>query len=254
MIKKIIAIAGLAVLLPASSFAYWGINLKGGVSPVNHTDHENEMNYQASHSNYNYWFYEKGPDRCPSAGAELFFEGNGKNRLGLSAGWKAIGLAGPTLREEDSANVLLDLKNSAVAIPVTLYWKHKADNSKVALWLGAGADYMKTKTQWTVVASGDIIDLIQSKIVPHADAGIEWYIFKKVSLGINLGYLFGAKFEELKGTHNGTDVQLYTVPRAIGREILLAGSKPAGAKSYVQDWSGLRGDLALRVYFGGPSK
>jgi len=91
----------------------------------------------------------------------------------------------------------------------------------------------------------------QSKLVPHADAGIEWYISKRFALGVNFAYLFGAKFDQLKGTVNGTDAQLYTLPRTVGRELVTSASRPSGSDNYCQDYTGVRGDISLRYYFGG---
>ncbi|MFA6583015.1 MAG: hypothetical protein WCS77_01855 [Elusimicrobiaceae bacterium] len=248
MVKKLIAVAGLAVLLPASSFAYWGLGVKGGATAVTDDDFKNEMSYSADSAwtNYSGEVSKNGG----YAGAELFLEGNGENRFGVSVGIKSIA---ETKLTEDWGNgaTTLEAKNSAIAFPVTLYWKHKAEDSSVGFWLGAGADFMKAKTKWSD-SYGVNTDFKQNKLVPHVDAGLEWYIFKRVSLGVNLGYLFGGKFDELKGSVNGTDMQLYTTPQSVGSSLGYAASKPAGSNNFSQDYSGVRGELALRVYFGGP--
>ncbi len=259
MLKKIIAAAGVAVLLPASSFAYWGISVKGGITPVNYNDIDNKMNYRASigditdsakTSRTNYY-----------TGLGLFLEGNSTNRAGFSIGYSEVPSTRravtvfshgtfPKVSRGDS------ISSNAIALPVTLYYKHKAEDSGIASWLGVGADYMKATTCiWTgdgyTQTAGNGLDYTQNKIVPHADAGIEVYIFKRISLGISAEYLLGGKFDKLKANDGS---ELYTVPHTVGAEIVPAASKPAGASNYAQDYSGLRGELALRVYFGGPSK
>ena len=243
MIKKIIVMAVLAALLPASSFAYWGIGLKGGAVNNKSDDMENEKSYMDNIGSSYSATLEKLGGR---GGLELFLEGNGASRMGLSVGLELI--------RDGKLNVAdgYHITPHASAIPMTLYWKHKSEGSSLALWFGAGAAYIDTQTKYDMTHSN--IYFFQNKIVPHADAGIEWYVFRNVSLGVNLGCLFGAKFDALKARENGTDVQLYTAPRAVGREIIYAAAKPAGAASYSQDYSGLRGELALRVYFGGSAK
>ena len=259
MIKKMITVTGLAVLLPAVSFAYWGIGVKGGATPVNYNDLDNNMKYQASIGNV--------PDSDKTSktnyfsGGELFFEGNSETRVGLSIGYKAIAQARravtifshgtfPKVSRGDS------IRSFAEEVPAILYLKHKAKDSSVALWLGAGAEHMKATTCiWTgdgyTNTAGSEICYTQNKIIPHADAGIEWYMFKNISLGINAAYLADGKFDKLKAEDGA---RLYIVPHAVGAQIVPSGSKPAGAGNYAQDYSGLSGELTLRVYFGGPAK
>lgn len=244
--KKLLMTLAVVFAAQGGAFAYWGLGVKaGGVSGKN-DDFQNEMDYQRNVlSNYSAMLDTKNA----FAGAELFIEGNGANRLGLSLG---INGTGETTLDEKTPSSTVLFKANAQSIPLTLYWKHKGADSAFSFRLGGGADIMKarTKTSFSGSSNGDY-EFKQTKVTPHVDAGVEWYIFKRLALGINIGYLFNAKFEELKGTYNGSDIQMYTRPGAVGSEILISTYKPSGTNNYCQDYTGVRGDIALRYYFGG---
>lgn len=245
MAKKILLLVCLALILPANAMAYWGLGLKGGGVSSKTDDLQHEMDYWSSAGAGSYSATLNKNNGF--GGLELFFEGNGASRWGLSLGFN--GTAENKLDETLNGD-RAQINASAKSVPVTIYWKHKVEDSNVAFRLGAGADIMKAQTIVTN-ASGTETEYSQTKAVPHVDAGVEWYIFKRVSLGVNLAYLFGAKFDELKGTSNGRDIQLYTIPYAVGSKIVSSASQPAGSNRYCQDYTGVRGDVALRVYFGG---
>lgn len=245
MKKVLLALLAAAVLQPGA-FAYFGVGLKAGAGSSTDTDLKNHMDY-AKDSAVSSYSGELTTNNLVY-GAEMFFETAGEKRFGLSLGINGMG--------KNEMDVTVDgdnekLEADALTVPVTLYWKYQPANRNWALKLGAGADYMRAKT--TTKDSVATVDYTQSKIVPHVDAGAEWFISKSFSLGFDLAYLFGAKFDELKGSYNGVDYQLYTIPQSVGSAIAARTVKPAGSNAYVQDYTGIRGNIALRYYFGGAS-
>ncbi len=249
MIRKIIAVLCLAAFLPSGAFAYWGFGGRLGGLTANNDDLQHEMDYGASPYSGLFSYSGDLSKTGGFAGLEAFYEGNGPSRFGLSVGLNSTGETKLTENGNDGASTA-EFKASAQSVPVTLYWKSKAEDSNFSFRLGGGADFMKAVTK--VKTNGGVdSEFKQSKVVPHVDAGVEWYMFKHVALGFNIGYLFGGKFDELKGTVNGSDAYLYTVPKTVGSSIGYADSQPAGTNKYVQDYSGVRADLSLRVYFGG---
>ncbi|MDD4003668.1 MAG: hypothetical protein PHW69_00505 [Elusimicrobiaceae bacterium] len=229
-------------------FAYWGIGLKAGAVTASDTDFQKEVDYWASaSSNYS----SELTTNNGFLGAELFFETEGPSRLGVSLGLNSIS---EIKLEESIPNSAGTLKASAQSFPITVYWKLKAEDSSFAYRLGGGADIMSACTNMATSgsASSNInTDFKQTKLVPHLDAGAEWYISKRFALGVNIAYLFGARFDKMKGTVSGSDSQLYTVPQPVGRQIVASSSQPSGSDNYSQDYTGVRGELALRYYFGG---
>jgi len=132
--KKLVIALIAAALTQGGAFAYWGLGLKLGGVTSSDTDFKNEVDYQSSVlPNYT------GERTTANGfmGAELFFEGNSANRLGLALG---LNSTGETKLEESSPGSAATLKASAQSIPVTLYWKHKGADSSLAFRLGGGAD------------------------------------------------------------------------------------------------------------------
>lgn len=235
MIKKMLLVICVGLCVPSTAMAYWGVGLKGGSSPNKSDDLKNELNY---------WSNGTLEKKGAFGGLELFIEGNDVNRWGLSVGFNSMS---KSKLDEYRLTTHEKWEAGATSVPITIYWKHKAEDSSFSVRLGAGADIMTAKT--TVIEDySSNMKFSQTKAVPHVDAGVEWYLSKRVSLGCNLAYLFNAKFDELKDD-NGD--QLYTRPLSNGSPIYVNSTQPSGWNKYNQDYGGLRGDLSLRVYFGG---
>jgi len=244
MIKKVVAVCCLLSVCAGYAAAEWGLGAKGGVMSYDKKQLQGEMDYNLSLNNT----YSGELTSTPLYGGfEAFYETKGTDKLGVSVGFIALGKT--SLDQTYTGSAYKNFENNAISVPVTIYWKRMvADN--LAIRLGGGADWMRAKAHVSDNTGVDL-ELTQSKVVPHVDAGAEWFLSKNISLGVNLGFLFGAKFDSLKGSMNGQDYQLYSVSKPVGNLIGLATSQPAGTENYAIDYNGLRGDIALRVYFGG---
>jgi len=198
MIKKVVAVCCLLSVCAGYAAAEWGLGAKGGVMSYDKKQLQGELDYNVSRGiNYS-GTLESAP---LYGGLEAFYETKGTDKLGVSVGITKVGKV--TLDQNDLASSYKNFENTAIAVPVTIYWKRNvADN--IAVRLGGGADWMRAKVN-IKDSTGVDMDLTQNKVVPHVDAGAEWYLSKNVSLGINLGFLFGAKFDSLKGSYNGQD-------------------------------------------------
>jgi len=230
--------AAVLAFAAQGAFAYFGAGVTAGSVQTDKSDLDNEMSYFSSVSPSYSGSIE---DNNSVFGAEAFYETSGINRFGVSLGYK--GIAANKLNQTIIGQVA-DIKANAKSVPINLYWKYQPEDSKFAFRLGGGADIMTAKT--TINDVGTETEYTQTKLVPHIDAGAEWYFLKNVSLGLNIGCLIGGKFDELE---NGSN-KIYTTPQSTGRMIVVDTSMPDGGSKYVQDYSGVRADIALRVYFG----
>lgn len=191
-------------------------------------------------------------------------------KLGLSLG---LGLAEHSwyevsLLESDasgSVSTTGKFENITGIFPAEIYFKYSPENKKGSLFLGMGADYLRTNTSITAScsASGDYSCSVSnfspfqaSGAAIHAAAGGEYFISPKISLGLNLKYLFGGKVRDLRGTVDGVKSRLIMVKDpSNGLEYM--DNKPvsqglgANERLFEYDYSGPRLNAFVKYYFGG---
>lgn len=219
MNRKLTLLLAAILLFPAAASADMGIGLKAGAIR-NSTDlillvPSGMGNYSGDYTENNGIY-----------GGELFYEADGLWRWGVKLGFE---LNPKSTYDEDLNGSVSKYTYKTMYIPATAYYKYAPEDSAFNYWAGGGIGLMKV----TYTSLNSSSDYTQTKIVPHLDAGAEWSMSKHFGLGLNLGYLFGAKFDDLRNADDSRAL-IYDTP----------GNNPM----YVNN-EGLRGDITLRYYF-----
>ncbi len=155
--------------------------------------------------------------------------------------------------------------NIAGIFPAEIYVKYSPEREKHSFFFGMGADYLRTTTNITASCSAsgsyscyayNFSPFLASGSAIHAAAGGEYFIGPKISLGLNVKYLFGGKVRDLRGTVDGVKSRLVMVKDpANGLEYL--GTAPvsqglaANERLFEYDYSGPRVNAFIKYYFGG---
>lgn len=265
MKHRIVLCAAAALLLaaPAAHAMRLGIDLSGTNWKMDGKDLGRDMAYRAANSPGS---AELKQDKSGME-ALLFVEGSSPFRLGLAAGYGRMPKVTYTTMS-GGYSAFMDqgvLENETTYLPVDLYLKYKKQDSRFSLSAGAGADFItaRTKVSDNLDGSGNPQannhrgTFKQSKMVPHAQAGAEWFIFKWLSLNVRAKYLFGGVLDELKGNVNGPgapagDSRLIMVQGGSGEYLDYQGAGQglaSGQRPFKYDFSGLRATIGLRVYF-----
>jgi hypothetical protein len=94
----------------------------------------------------------------------------------------------------------------------------------------------------------------QNKVVPHVQAGAEWYMCKWLALDAGVKYVFSGVLDNLTGNVN-EDGEYMGKNRLImsnGQDLDWQKTSEAialGDRKFKYDFSGLRINIALRAYF-----
>ena len=208
--------------------------------------------------------------------ASFFLEGESPLRLGLAAGYGVMPSVSYALDTIDiyiyssylySEHYNTRWNNKTAYVPLDLYVKYKGRNGGLSFFAGGGADYVMARTDYDYNESGDFTnppyhftkkgEFAQNKFIPHAQAGLEWFIAKWLSLNVGAKYLFNATLDDLTGNVTYIDgsikkCRMIMVSSPYGEHIdarSTSAALQAGERLFKYDFSGLRSSLALRVYF-----
>lgn len=214
--------------------------------------------------------------------AVFFMEGEAPFRLGLSAGYGMMpgaSLSGGYTEYfyTDSSNWYrdagdIDLESNPAYIPVDLYVKYKPANGRFSLFGGAGANYImasadyKENYSYNAVWSGspssgsgrETGTFEQNKIVPHVQAGTEVFLTSWLSLSAGIKAVFGGVLDNLTGSVTEDGVPQgkcrLLMKRESGNFEMIDWEKTSQAltssqRPFKYDFSGLRANAALRIYF-----
>ncbi|WP_424244681.1 hypothetical protein Dip510_001942 [Elusimicrobium posterum] len=175
------------VSLASVSFAGFGLGVKGGYAQQDsNMERIGSQAHQVTGGSYT------SSDGFAFLGFEGLYETAGIHRMGVKIGLELYDnteieqryYSAPYWRKSS-------LESEFFAIPVTAYYKYAPAETGFHFWIGAGASF--GRMQWEE-ATGTKYN--QSKVFGHADGGIE-YRWRKFAVGMDLGYVFGAKFDDL---------------------------------------------------------
>ncbi|MDP2866197.1 MAG: hypothetical protein Q8O90_08135 [Elusimicrobiota bacterium] len=262
--KKVLSITAALLLAVSVSHAMrWGAEFTGTNWKMDTTDLGKDLDYRKLNGTTG----ELGKKSVIAKSAAIFMEGGSKWRLGFSAGFGSMSNHVYTTVNPSYTNFMDRgvLENEVSYIPVSLYLKYKPENSRFSLSGGGGADYItaSTKIQDDLDGSGNPQanthkgTFTQKKIVPHVQAGAEWFMFKWLSLNVSAKYLFSAVFDDLTGNLSGSGVsagkQKLIMSQAAGGERIsfspASAALASGDRPFRYDFSGARINAALRIYF-----
>ncbi len=259
-IKKVMCMTAVLLFAASASHAmHWGLDLTGTSWKMDNADLGKDLDYRK----LNGTTADLSKESVMAKSAGIFMEGGSKWRLGFSAGFGSTPNQLYTTVNPSYSNFMDRgvLENKVSYIPVSLYLKYKPENSRFSLFGGGGADYITASTKvkddldgtGTPQANAHKGTFTQKKMVPHVQAGAEWFMFKWLSLGVSAKYLFSAVFDDLTGNLSGSGVP------AGKQRLIMSGDRidyspvsaalTAGERPLKYDFSGLRVNAALRVYF-----
>lgn len=260
-IKKVMCMT--AVLLLAASVSHamrWGLDLTGTSWKMDNADLGKDLDYRK----LNGTTADLSKESVIAKSAAVFMEGGSKWRLGFSAGFGSTSNQVYATVNPSFGNIFMNqgvLENKVSYIPVSLYLKYKPENSRFSLFGGGGADYITANTKVKDALDGygnpqagsHKGTFTQKKVVPQVQAGAEWFMFKWLSLGVSAKYLFSAVFDDLTGNLTGSGVssgkqRLIMSGDQIGYSPV-SSALTAGQRPLKYDFTGLRVNAALRIYF-----
>jgi hypothetical protein len=252
----VILLVSLAVS-PRNGFALnWGVEVSGAAWEMDAEDFKTSgnsvMDYARTVGNSSSYRITQG---TLGGQASFFLEGKSALRFGASLGYGVMPDVSYREHWENSPieDVIENWENKTSYIPLDAYIKYRSEGSKIGFFAGAGADYIMASTKWNFFdsISGDSANgtFKQKKLVPHVQGGSELFFSDSVSVSLGVKYLFSAVLDNLRGNvvANGASMgefQMMMDDDGHGYWIDLGGSKP-----FKYDYSGLRTNLALRVYF-----
>jgi hypothetical protein len=261
----------------ASSAARFGLTGGMGYVSADKSDLDRDAEYWAS------------PESADVSSQSFGWEIGGLGELpldetlsaGFFAGYTGAGSAESQAQVIDDSDPLLPLtisqrvQTSASSIPMTLYLKYQPQKRPFAFWAGAGADYLRVRSHFNfavlIPGSGYEIDgeFEKNKMAPHLAVGSEYFFTPRISIALNLRYLFNAKVEGLKGQttttttsgsfsmKNSEEAQLIMVSQDGGEFLSIANTDTPLAgneRPYQVNLNGIRALISLRVYFGGSNE
>jgi len=243
----------------------WGLDLTGASNwKIDAADLSKDLAYRTSPGTGGK--LENGSSISPSA--DFFMEGSSNLRLGAAVGY---GVTQHNLIYDTWSPSYVNfmdqgmLENKTSYGLLDIYLKYVPGGGKVGLFAGAGADYMMARTSISdnidgsghPQASNHKGTFSQNKVVPHLQAGAEFFLFKWLSLNIGAKYIFSAVLDDLTGNLTGPGVspgkQLLIMTQTGSGEKIgyspASAALPSGSRPFKYDLSGLRINAALRVYF-----
>ena len=259
---KIAVCAVMALLFaPAVSQARWGTEFTGQSWKMDGKEFLTDMQTFVKYAqNHGYGMAGKLTQEKIGGAAGFFVEGNSRFRLGISAGYGVMPSvsvkAGLTTNHIEREVI----ENKTTYIPADLYLKYTSKGGKFSLFGGGGGDYVMASTDFKFEESGGYTDLIkgtftQKKVIPHVQAGCELFLAKWISLNISAKYLFSAILDDLTGnvTENGVALgkrKLTMMTAPTGEVVYYSGNTLSQSERPLKyDFSGLRANVALRIYF-----
>lgn len=258
MKNKIILYSAFALLFaPAVSNARWGTDFTGQMWTMDGKELNTTMHsYQASGANITGKVSE---DKFGGA-ARLFVEGNSRFRLGAAVGFGVMPAVIGESRETYSGGATYrGIENRTTYIPADLYLKYTSEGGKFSLFGGGGADYVMASSEYKLSynGGGEAGTFTQKKIMPHVQAGCELFLAKWLSVNVGAKFLFSAILDNLTGSMTGSGVApgkyRMTMKRwSNGEEpdfTLTTTPFAANERAYKYDYSGLRANIGLRMYF-----
>ena len=177
----------------------------------------------------------------------VFTESEKRFGFGASLGY---GLMPQVSYKVDFGGTGYTLTNKTSCIPLDVYLKFRPEYGEYRLFAGVGADYIMAKTD--AVSTLSYLygkdSFTQNKIVPHVSAGGEWFVNKSLSINAGVKYVFFGVLDKLRNHKE----RLVMVEDADGEYLYIrAASGPLAPdeRPFKYDFSGLRFNIALRLYF-----
>ncbi len=177
----------------------------------------------------------------------VFTESEKRFGFGTSLGY---GLMPQVSYKVDFGGTGYTLTNKTSCIPLEVYLKFRPEYGEYRLFAGVGADYIMAKTD--AVSTLSYLygkdSFTQNKIVPHVSAGGEWFVNKSLSINAGAKYFFFGVLDKLRNHKE----RLVMAEDADGEHLRIrAASGPLASdeRPFKYDFSGLRFNIALRLYF-----
>jgi len=271
MKNKITAYAAMLLLLaPAVSQARWGTDFTASSWEMDAKDLETTKATYIKWAGTNIANGIDGDIVQDKMGgsASFFVEGNSRVRLGLSAGYGAMPeVSAKVHKRVGTAYTHTELRTKTMYIPVDLYLKFGSKGGGSSFFAGGGGDFVTVNTKYELTGSAGTIPeeatFTQKKVLPHAQAGFEFFLAKWLSFGVNAKYVFSGVLDNMTGDlkrnriSQGTKQMAMVNDGANGINGVKFGYKNTGytytgkQRPFEYDYSGLRLNLAMRWYFGG---
>lgn len=276
MKNKMIVFAALGLLFAGSAAqARWGLDFAASPWKMDVKDLEtSNATYNKAVTNANttlIGFHSTIDQESLSGVASFFVEGDSKARLGFSLGYGAMPTVSFKLHKIMTAAYNdTSLETRTTYVPADLYLKFGSKSGKSSFLLGGGGDFIMVSNEYRFTNSAGSTNeeatFTQKKVVPHAQAGFEFFLAKWLSFGVNAKYVFSGVLDKMEGNlkSNGVD--------AGKKKLVMVNDGPGGIngvklgyrstsftftgqqRPYRYDYSGLRVNLAMRLYFGAGGK
>lgn len=271
MKNKIIAYAAMAlILVPAVSHARWGTDFTASSWEMDAKDLETtKATYLKALANGSYTGIDGDIVQDKMGGSASFFvEGNSRVRLGLSAGYGAMPeVSAKVHKRVGTAYTHTELRTKTAYVPVALYLKFGSKGGGSSFFAGGGGDFVTVNTKYELTGSAGTLPeeatFTQKKVIPHAQAGFEFFLAKWLSFGVNAKYVFNGVLDNMTGDLKRNRISQGKKQMAMANEGaggvhgIRFGYKNTGytytgkQRPFEYDYSGLRLNLAMRWYFGG---
>lgn len=257
---KLAVCAVIALLaVPSVSYARWGTEFTGSSWKMDGKEFIKSMNaYKALAQAFGLGMSGKVTQGKLGGAAGFFVEGNSRFRLGAAAGYGVMPPVSAKLSLTGAFTGTESIENKITYVPLDLYLKYISEGGKFSLFGGGGANYVMASTDYKATYSGGVTKAVftQKKVIPHVQAGCEWFLSKGISLSFGAKYLFSAVLDNLTGkvTDGGVDQgknrMIMSKDPAYG-EFFDYTSVPLASdeRPFKYDLSGLRANFGLRIYF-----
>ncbi|MDO8715691.1 MAG: hypothetical protein Q7J73_02645 [Dehalococcoidales bacterium] len=262
--KNKIAICAVMALLfaPTVSNARWGMDFTANNWKMDAKDLKTDKQSHENLRSLGWTMHTELSQSSLGGEARFFKEGNSPLSLGFAVGFGGM----PDMNSNSGgsfggSNAQQGLSSRAFYIPVDLYLKHTSKGGNFSVFGGAGADYVRASTYYDASGSGGYWEkatFTQTKTVPHARAGCEFFLAKWISLDVGVKYVFSAIFDNLTGNLTGSAGVVPGKSRMIMKKFsygetmdskLTSATLGTGERPFKYDFSGLRATFGLKMYF-----
>ncbi len=186
MKKLMVAVLGVLFLAPAAFADGWGLGVKLGAAendPKTIKDIYHDSTAASSEK-------DEGPG---FGGIEALYEwdmNDESTKLGVKLGLEGYGENKVELK---SSPLYLEVKETTVALPLTVYYKRDNGIKNWSFYGGAGATWMYSELE----AKGTLNQKEhKGKLFPHINLGAEYRFTKLFALGLDARYNFSAKIKK----------------------------------------------------------